>query len=112
MSVKQLTRRAWFGVLAAAGIAGVTKLRDADTPTPPYGVVDLDRWHALGLRQRGARVLLYGEDVTDRCFLFVDSPAESYAMLHKVNAEGRALLNDDRTGPAVERRHGRIQVMV
>lgn len=101
-----MTRRR-FAAAVASLVALVVAPRASSAA--PYGHMTVDRWHREGMRDRGARTLIDGRDITDECVAFDDRFGWADVLLR--NPEGKHYLRPDRTGPAQARLHGRIEVV-
>jgi hypothetical protein len=82
------------------------------TPTPPYGPMTIERYRLFENRYRlGVRVLVRGEDVTQRCRYADDTPGRQVAVLYRKNDRGCCYLDEDGQ-PSVEIAEGDEVVMV
>lgn len=94
-----LTRR-WF-------LAGLPLLAAVTTTgSATVGHMTLIRWNCDGYRQRGCRVLLDGEDVTNDAFEFDDR--EGWVRVYQRNEDGRKFLDPLTRKAAQVRLRGRV----
>lgn len=100
-----MTRRTFAAAVAAFFAVPLSLI----TERRAYGLMTVDRWHRLGMREAGAQVLLDGRNVTSDCFAFNDR--EGWVDVFERNADGRHYLNANRTGAASARLRGRVAVV-
>lgn len=70
--------------------------------TVGWGPMTVDRHSALKQRGIDLHVFVRGEDVTDRCHWFDDTPSVMRAELFRHDASGRAYYDPATDGPAIE----------